>query len=260
MMAPVVHELRKRQIPHFVVHTGQHYSPAMDSESFEDLRLGAADHYIENPHNVTTHAEQTARMMVGCESIFQEELPGLVLVNGDANTNLAAALAARKLGISVAQSEAGERSYDWAMPEEHNRRIIDHILDLLFPTGAEAKLTLSKENCQEKVVVTGNTIVDASLFSFTASKLSSSVLELHGLSSEDYIVVTAHREENVDYRDKLKTILLASERAHEITGLDVIFPMHPRAKKMVSQFGLTEALNGLGGVQFIDPLRYLEFT
>lgn len=260
MMAPIIRELKLRNIPHLVVHTGQHFSPEMDSQLFEDLKLGTADHLIENNCGATTHAEQTARMLIGCESIFLKEKPSLVLVNGDANTNLAAALAARKLGIAVAHSEAGERSYDWSMPEEHNRRIIDHISDVLFSTGKDGQQTLENESCRGKIIITGNTIVDASIFAASVSGVSESVLGRYGLSPQKYVMVTSHREENVDNRDKLETILLSTEKANDITGLRVIFPVHPRTKKMINQFGFQELIKNLKGVEFIEPLRYLEFT
>ncbi|HEY1301048.1 MAG TPA: UDP-N-acetylglucosamine 2-epimerase, partial [Stellaceae bacterium] len=123
MLAPVIHEFRRRSLPHFVVHTGQHYSPNMDAQFFEDLDLPPPEYRLSGVADKRSHAGQTAVMLEGIEEILLQRRPCLFLVGGDANTNLAGALAARKLHIGVGHVEAGERSYDWRMPEEHNRVI-----------------------------------------------------------------------------------------------------------------------------------------
>jgi len=144
MFAPIIHSLRKNNISHFVIHTGQHYSPNMDAQFFQELELPDPNYKIEGVADKKTHGGQTAAMLAGIESVLMKERPMLVLVGGDANTNLAGALAARKLRMQVGHVEAGERSFDWRMPEEHNRRIIDHISDLLFATGENGKAHLVK--------------------------------------------------------------------------------------------------------------------
>lgn len=160
MMAPIIKAIEDENICDFyVIHTGQHYSPEMDAWLFEDLKLKPPKYKLSDIDKADGHARKTAAMLIGCEEIFIKDRPDLVLVNGDANTNLAAALAARKLGISLAHSEAGERSYDWRMPEEHNRRIIDHISDLLFSTSNDSRDTLVSESVLGSVHVTGNTIL-----------------------------------------------------------------------------------------------------
>lgn len=254
MLAPVLAELRRRQVPHFVIHTGQHYSPNMDAQFFADLRLAAPEYRIDGVASRTTHGAQTATMLEGIETILLERRPALVLVGGDANTNLAGALAARKLGIAVGHIEAGERSFDWSMPEEHNRRMIDHISDLLFATGEVAERNLATERVQGRVIRTGNTIVDA-------SRLIAGRLREQSVRDQPapFCVVTMHREENVDRPDRLKSALEGVNAAAEVLDLPVRFYVHPRTAKRLSQFGLEEWVRGLPRVTLHDPLGYLDF-
>lgn len=192
MMAPIIHELQRTDTPHYVLHTGQHYSPALDGELFEDLSLTEPAYHLKGIEKANTHATKTARMMEGCEAAFMERRPGIVIVNGDANTNLAAAIAARKIHVPLAHSEAGERSYHWEMPEEHNRRIMDHISEVLFPTNEKAKEILEGENVQGEIHVTGNTIVDASYNHANIAKNRSKILNTHSLKPSEYILSLIH--------------------------------------------------------------------
>ena len=131
-MAPIYKECHARGLETFIIHTGQHYSKSMDLSFFKALELPAPAHRVDSTKNHTTHGEQTAEMIAGVERTLMEMRPKVVLVCGDANTNLAAGLAARKLGLVVGHVEAGLRSHDWSMPEEHNRVMLDHICELLF--------------------------------------------------------------------------------------------------------------------------------
>src|SRR5262249_6618873 len=142
MFSPIIRELQRRELDFFVIHTGQHYSYEMDQLLFEDLGLPAPLHRLETVQHCKFHGEQTAAMLKGIEKSLLEERPAVVVVGGDANTNLAGALAARKLRLKLAHVEAGERSFDWSMPEEHNRVIIDHISDYLLATGETARANL----------------------------------------------------------------------------------------------------------------------
>ena len=144
--SPVIRELQKQSIPFFIIHSGQHYSYEMDRIFFNDLELPKPDYYLATPKECTLHGEQTAEMLKGIEQILLHERPKVVLVGGDANTNLAGALAARKLQIEVGHIEAGLRSNDWRMPEEHNRVMIDHISEYLFAPTEKAKENLIKDN------------------------------------------------------------------------------------------------------------------
>ena len=159
--SPIIKELIERKKNFFIIHTGQHYSYNMDRLFFEELELPKPKYYIPDVYKEKYHGAQTAKMLKGCEEIMIKEKPKITLVGGDANTNLAGALAARKLQIYVGHVEAGLRSFDWRMPEEHNRVIIDHISDFLFAPTEKAKENLIKDSVRGKIFVTGNPIVDA---------------------------------------------------------------------------------------------------
>lgn len=259
MLAPVIHMLRKKNVPSFVIHTGQHYTPSMDSELFEDLNLPQPDYHLDGVSDKKTHGGQTAVMIEGCEKILFERPPRLVLVNGDANTNLAAALAARKLRIGVGHIEAGERSFDWRMPEEHNRRMIDHISDLLFTTNEQGKKHLIQEGVQGKIFVTGNTIADASINHAVLAKQRSSILNDFNLLPNQYIIMTSHREENVDDFNKLKNIIDGASFASEKLNIPVLFLAHPRTQKRIDEFNLRMHVNNAHGIIIKEALRYLDF-
>ena len=257
--APIIHELRKREIPHFVIHTGQHYSPNMDDQFFRDLELPEPDYKLSGVARKKTHGGQTAAMLEGIESILLKECPKIVLVGGDANTNLAGALAARKLRIAVGHVEAGERSFDWRMPEEHNRRMIDHISDYLFTTGEKGKRHLLNESVQGKIFVTGNPIMDASYQNLELAKCKSNALVHFGLIANQYAILTTHREENVDFPQLLRSELKGVSRASVELGLPVLFVAHPRTLKRLHEFRLFEWAKRLPGIRLEEAVGYLDF-
>ena len=259
MFAPVIHQLRKRQVPHFLIHTGQHYSPNMDEQFFKDLTLTSPDYKLEGISAKRTHGGQTGAMLEGIETVLLERKPRMVLVGGDANTNLAGALAGRKLRIQVGHVEAGERSYDWRMPEEHNRRMIDHISDHLFVTGEKSKSHLLRENVQGKIYLTGNPIVDASLQHSHLAKEKSNALARYSLTQDRYGLLTTHREENVDFPDLLRGSLEGVSRASNAVGIPVLFLAHPRTLKRLREFNLWEWGHELPGIQISEALGYLDF-
>lgn len=259
MMAPVIHALEAAEVPHFVVHTGQHYSPAMDSELFEDLKLPKPAFHLSDVWRKKTHGGQTASMIEGCEAAFLQRPPRLVLVNGDANTNLAAALAARKLHVPVGHIEAGERSFDWRMPEEHNRRIMDHISELLFASGEKAAEQLRKEAVLGEIHVTGNTIVDASLNHAILADERRSILGEYGVTENGYILVTSHREENVDVPEKLQSIVEGISNVAERIDIPALFMAHPRTMGRLKEFGLLERVQQDPRILVSDAVRYLDF-
>ena len=259
MLAPIIHGLVKNKIPHFVIHTGQHYSPAMDAELFEDLNLPAPDYHLQNISNKLSHGGQTAAMLEGCEEVLMQRKPKLVLVNGDANTNLAAALAARKLRIAIGHIEAGERSFDWSMPEEHNRRMMDHISELLFTTNNKGAAQLKKESVMGQIHITGNTIVDASMNHLIFANQKSSCLERYGIEREKYFLLTAHREENVDDFNKIKSIIESARLITSQYNTPILFMAHPRTTKRLQEFNLYEEVLKMDGIIFCDAVRYLDF-
>jgi UDP-N-acetylglucosamine 2-epimerase (non-hydrolysing) len=259
MLAPVIHELRRRALPHFVIHTGQHYSPNMDGQFFAELDLAAPDFRLDGVADKRTHGGQTAAMLEGIESVLLARRPCLLLVGGDANTNLAGALAARKLHISVGHIEAGERSGDWRMPEEHNRVMIDHIADHLFATDAKSVANLEREHVRGTVHLVGNPIVDASLQHVGTAMRRSNALARFGVEPGRYALLTTHREENVDVAANLHGALEGVAEAARALGLKVLFLVHPRTRKRLAEFGLGAWAEALPGVVAADAVGYLDF-
>ncbi len=259
MLAPVIHEFRRRSLPHFVIHTGQHYSPNMDSKFFEDLNLPAPDYRLSGVAERRSHGGQTAIMLEGIEQILLQRRPCLFLIGGDANTNLAGALAARKLRINVGHIEAGERSYDWRMPEEHNRVIIDHISDHLFVTNDRGVNNLQREAARGQIHLVGNPIVDASLSHFDLAMRKSNAVRSFGVEPRGYAVLTTHREENVDVAQNLRGELEGVSTAARALQLPVLFLAHPRTVKRLAEFGLSEWAADLPLMTIADAVGYLDF-
>jgi len=253
-MSPVIRECETRGVDYFVLHTGQHYSHNLDSIFFEELELPAPRYNLHVGSG--THAQETARMLTGIEDVLLKEQPEVVLVEGDTNTVLAGALAAAKLHIKVAHVEAGLRSFDRRMPEEINRVLTDHISDFLFaPTKKAQEMLLAEGILQERIFITGNTIVDAVHQSLEISKRSSDVLERLSLDAGVYLLITAHREENVDVRERFRGILEGLELVYRELDLPVVYPIHPRTAKRIKEFGLKVP----EGVEVIEPLGFLDF-
>lgn len=259
-MSPIIKELEERKANFFVVHAGQHYSYNMDRKFFEDLELSKPRYKLEKVKNYSLHGEQTAEMLKGIERVLIEEKPEVVLVCGDANVNLAGALAARKLQLKVGHVEAGLRSNNWRMPEEHNRVIIDHISDYLFVPNEKAKHNALKDNVKGKVFVTGSTIVDALMQIKGIAQKKSNILKDLNLEAGKYFLLTAHREENVDIRDCLEGIIKGVRLTSDKYGIPIIYPIHPRTKKRIQQFELEDIVSGIENLLLIDPLGYIDFT
>jgi UDP-N-acetylglucosamine 2-epimerase (non-hydrolysing) len=259
MLAPVIHEFRRRGLPHFVIHSGQHYSANMDAHFFADLDLPAPEFRLEGVAEKRTHGGQTAAMLEGIEAVLIARRPCLFLVGGDANTNLAGALAARKLHIDLGHIEAGERSYDWRMPEEHNRVVIDHIADHLFATDPHSVANLERESVRGAIHCVGNPIVDASLRHLRLALRRSDALARFGLETGRYAVLTTHREENVDVPQHLRGALEGVSAAAHAARLPVLFPVHPRTQKRLGEFGLADWVGSLPGLVMTEPVGYLDF-
>ena len=260
MLAPVIHQLRQRGLPHFVIHTGQHYSPNMDAQFFDDLDLPAADYRLDGVAEKRTHGGQTAAMLVGVEAVLLERRPCLFLVCGDANTNLAGAIAARKLHIGVGHIEAGERSYDWRMPEEHNRVMIDHISDHLFATSDRSARNLRVEGVRGRIHAVGNPIVDAARHHAEVSRQRQLLaLQRFAVESRAYAVMTTHREENVDDYDNLRAALEGVSEAGKELRLRILLLAHPRTRKRLEEFGLSAWAAALPMLTIADPVGYLDF-
>jgi UDP-N-acetylglucosamine 2-epimerase (non-hydrolysing) len=198
-------------------------------------------------------------MLEGIEQVLLEERPENVLVCADANFNLAGALAARKLRLNLGHVEAGLRSDDWRMPEEHNRVMIDHISDWLFVPTLEGYENAARDNVKGDIFLTGNTIVDAVQRNIEIAREKSDILEELGVDTGKYVVLTAHREENVDDPAVLEQVLEIIERISSEFNQPVIYPIHPRTEKRLKQFGLKAEIGEIDGLHLVDPLGYLDF-
>jgi len=277
----------KSSIDHLLVHTGQHYDHMMSGTFFNDLDLPMPDIFLGIGSG--SHAFQTAEIMKKFEEIVESKKPDVVIVVGDVNSTLACALATSKVFYDsngsrplIAHVEAGLRSFDRSMPEEINRMLTDHISDFLFVTEESGIKNLKNEGIpSDKIYFVGNTMIDT-LLAFQKKADESTILKRLGLVTEKqptdqnsilpYALLTLHRPSNVDKIDNLLSILEALEEFK--TEFTVIFPVHPRTKKRIEEFGLnprftsggldssTENKSGEGsgnGIRLIDPLGYLDF-
>jgi len=252
-MSPLIRACNDQGLDYEVFHTGQHYSYAMDRIFFEQLDLPLPAHNLDAGSG--THGAQTAEILTGLEKSFLKKPPGIVLVQGDTNTVLAGALAASKLHIPVGHVEAGLRSFDRSMPEEINRIVADHVSDQLYAPTENSRQNLLREGINaERITVTGNTVVDALQENLRIAHQKVHPLEELCLEPSEYFLVTAHRAENVDDPVRLSQIMIGLKKTSEHFGLPVVFPMHPRTRKMVREFSLSTE-----GIRVMDPVGYLEF-
>lgn len=259
-MAPIIEAMNRcpERIRHILVHTGQHYDEKMSRAFFHDLGMPRPD--IDLEVGSGSHAEQTARIMVEFEKVCLREKPDLVIVVGDVNSTMACTITAKKLGIRVAHVEAGLRSRDMAMPEEINRLCTDVLCDYLFTTDRFANENLRREGvAEEKIVFVGNVMIDTLLKHKKVAEGMGLRAEW-GLQPQSYLTLTLHRPSNVDDRQTLLGILQALTEIAE--KMPIIFPIHPRTRKMIEQFDLGHYLcNGAKPDRLwaIEPLGYLEF-
>lgn len=249
-MAPVIAELRRRMPDgaHIIIHTGQHYDRMMSQVFFEELGVPEPDHMLGV--GSASHAAQTATVMQRIEPVLEEEQPDLMIVPGDVNSTLAATLVAVKLGITIAHLEAGLRSFDRTMPEEINRIVADEFSDYLFVHCEEAIENLRAEGiADERIHFVGNTMID-SLVAMEGRFRSLEVAAGLGLRAGEYLLVTLHRPALVDGPLLNEAVEALGRLAHE---LPVLFPVHPRTRKML------DGADFPAGVRLIDPVGYLDF-
>ena len=259
-MAPIIEAMDRYpdRFQHLLVHTGQHYDERMSTSFFLDLGMPKPDVDLEVGSG--SHAEQTARIMVEFEKVCLRERPDLVIVVGDVNSTMACAITAKKLGVRVAHVEAGLRSRDMSMPEEINRLCTDVLCDYLFTTDHFATENLRAEGiADDKVFFVGNVMIDT-LLKHRELARGLGLAGRWGLERGRYATLTLHRPSNVDDATTLRGILEAlAEVAREIP---IVFPIHPRTKKMVEQFGLGEYCCSTPtpqGLWITEPLGYLDF-
>ncbi|HTY71980.1 MAG TPA: UDP-N-acetylglucosamine 2-epimerase (non-hydrolyzing) [Actinomycetes bacterium] len=248
--APVISALDKLGVEQLLVHTGQHYDARMSEVFFRQLGLPEPDINLEVGSG--THAVQTAAIMVGLEELFLARRPVLVVVYGDVNSTVAAALVAAKLLIPVAHVEAGLRSFDMTMPEEVNRRLTDQLSELLLVTSADAVGHLANEGLAvERIHFVGNPMIDtllANLDRYDAAAARAS----RGLVGP-YAVATLHRPSNVDAEEAARDLVAA---LHGVADLvDLVLPLHPRGRTMLESVGLLDHPR----LHVEEPLGYVEF-
>lgn len=250
-LSPIIRYCEKEKRDYFIIHTNQHYSENMDKVFFKELNLPTPKYNL----NIGSggQGDQTGRMLVEIEKILLQEKPNIVLVQGDTNSVLAGALSASKLGIKVGHVEAGLRSYDRTMPEEINRIITDHISDYLFcPTEKQKNILLNEGISEEKIFVTGNTIVDA--VNQSLKLINKNLLNRYKIKEKAYILLTMHRPSNVDNKQILSKQLDNISKLAKKKGLSVIFPVHPRTKKNIELFNISIPDN----FKVIEPLGFIE--
>jgi len=249
-MAPVFFALKKARMGPMLVHSGQHYDYQMSQVFFEELGLPQPDAFLGIGSG--SPGKQTGDALIKFEDEFSSSRPDCVLVQGDTNTVLAGAVAASKLRIRVGHVEAGLRSYDLRMPEEHNRRLTDHISDYLFAPTADSVRILKGEKVWGKVYRTGNTAIDATVIYLPKALRRSRVLK--GLPWDGYALATLHRSENVDDKATLANMV----RILTECPVPVVLPLHPRTDKMLKEHSLKDRVTGSKNIHLIPPTGYFD--
>jgi UDP-N-acetylglucosamine 2-epimerase (non-hydrolysing) len=250
-MAPVIRALKQEHIPFTFVHCGQHYDYNMSQQFIEELELPTPDYSYKI--RAYSQAIQTAKIITHMEQLLKKTSPPLVLVEGDTNGVLATALASVKLGVPVGHVEAGLRSFDLRMPEEHNRRLTDHMSTYLFAPTETAENNLKRENVWGKIQVTGNTVIDAVIQHMRIAENKSKILDT--IRFDKFALATAHRAENVDNPTVINNFIEAFAEA----PIPVVYPMHPRTRKRLRQDKLLQKAQSWKNIQILPPLGYLDF-
>jgi UDP-GlcNAc3NAcA epimerase len=239
------------KIEEVIVHTGQHYDDNMSKVFFEELDIPKPKYNLEIFGG--NHGEMTGRMLEAIESVLLKEKPDWVLIYGDTNSTLAGALAASKLHIPVAHVEAGLRSFNMQMPEEINRILSDRVSMLLFCPTKTAVTNLKAEGIVNGVYNVGDVMYDVALYYKELASKKSNILNQLNLKASGYVLATCHRAENTDHPEKLKEILSALAKLAE--DLPVIFPIHPRTRRLINDYGFNGHLKLINAT---DPLSFID--
>jgi len=258
-VAPIIQQIRRHsadvanygtQLEYRLIHTGQHYDEKMSHIFFDELGISAPD--INLGVGSGSHAEQTANVMTQFEPICLQEKPDWVVVVGDVNSTMACTLVCAKLGIKVAHVEAGLRSFDRSMPEEVNRIVTDALADLLLTPSVDGDENLKREGIPDwKIDLVGNVMIDALTLNLEKAR-ASQVLKKLQLKKKSFVYVTLHRPSNVDEKVGLTTIMHELKRIAD--DIPVVFPMHPRTRKMCGQYGIS--LDNNKGLRILEPIGY----
>ncbi len=245
------HKNRKTKL--FLVHTDQHYSSSMSDIFLKELKLPKTTHSLKV--GSSEQASQVGKILTRFEKFLLNKKPDMVIAAGDTNSGLAAAIASKKLGFKFAHVESGYRSFDRNMQEEMNRILMDQISDYCFAPSKEAVKNLKKSEALKKsVFLTGNTVVDATKRSIKLSK-NSKILKKFALNKNNFSLVTLHRHENTDNKKRLSSIVSALTKLED----KIVYPVHPRAKKMLKKFGLWKKLSNAENIKLVNPVGYLDF-
>jgi UDP-GlcNAc3NAcA epimerase len=248
--SPVSKAIQEAGHQEFLLHTGQHYDYGMSQVFFDELSLPEPS--LNLGIGSGSHGKQTGEMLIGIEAAVIEQKPDCVLVYGDTNSTLAAALAAIKLQVPLVHVEAGLRSFNREMPEEHNRVLTDHCADLLFCPTAVAAKNLAAEGILDHVHQVGDTMYDAVLQFSQVASLRSSILHDLQMEPKNYMLATVHRPSNTDDPENLRSILSAFEKASQ----PVLFPVHPRTRQKIAEYGYLHS--GFRNTRLMDPVGYLD--
>jgi UDP-N-acetylglucosamine 2-epimerase (non-hydrolysing) len=253
-LSRVIEKLDRLAGRHLLVHTGQNFDSSLSDVFFEQLGVRRPDHYLGVRGE--TFGDQIAKIIHGTERVMLAEKPDRLLILGDTNSALSA-IVAKRLGIPVYHMEAGNRCYDDRVPEEVNRRIIDHSSDVLMPYTERSRKNLLREGIAgQRIYVTGNPIYEV-LQHYDNAIRESDIHERLGLTAGEYFLVTMHREENVDVEDRLRSLIEALKLLHQEYGLPIICSTHPRTRIRLRAAGIEPAANE--GVQFHDPFDLFSF-
>jgi UDP-N-acetylglucosamine 2-epimerase (non-hydrolysing) len=252
-IAPIIREIKKhKSLEYFLVHTGQHYDFQMSDAFFKDLEIPKPDYFLNAGSG--SHAKQTAAVMISFEEVCIQENPDIVLVVGDVNSTMAAAVVAKKLGIKVAHVEAGLRSFDMSMPEEINRMVTDSISDYFFTTEKAAGINLLKEGkLKDSIFFVGHVMIDNLLYQKEKiSDIKTFEADYFKKENNKYFFLTLHRPSNVDDEDTLNNIFEALNEIAE--DIPFIYPVHPRTRKKIDEFNIKISEN----IFQVSPLGFKE--
>lgn len=254
-IAPLIHEMKRYpDIDSLLIHTGQHYDDNLSKVFFSELNIPEPD--INLGVGSGSREEQIAKIKDAFEPVLVREMPDLVLVVGDVNSTIACAGVAKKYDVKVVHVEAGLRSFDLGMPEEHNRRETDEISDYLFVTEQSGMVNLESEKTEGQCHLVGNCMIDTLVMSLEKAE-QSTILEKLSLSPREYMAATFHRPSNVDRKEDLETLMDILGSVCERGRL--VLPIHPRTRNSLEEFELLDDFGRIQNLVMIDPLGYIDF-